>query len=149
VIVAGNEVNAMLHTGVPHLGYKNAAIVVAALMLILAAGPLSMFMTKLRSLRTWGILRYGPLAAVVGSEFERKWVDKAGDVDAGALEVSDFSAMTDLYQVAERVYQVDDLPFHWKDLTPVVVAAVIPFIPAALMTVPLKDILQAVKALLL
>jgi hypothetical protein len=149
VIVAGNEVNAMLHTGLPHLGYKNAAAVVALLMLVLAAGPLSMFITKLRTIRTLGMLRYGPLAAAVGSEFERKWVDKTGGVDARALEVSDFSATTDLYQVAERVYQVSDLPFHWKDLTPVAVAAVVPFIPAALMTVPLKDILQAVKALLL
>jgi hypothetical protein len=150
VIVAGTEVNGMLHAGVPHLGYQYAAATVAGVMVVLAAGPLSMFIAKLRNFRLMGMLRYGPLASAVAAEFEKKWLDsKDNKIDATALEASDFSAMTDLYQVAGNVYDIGDVPFHWKDLIPVVVAAAIPFIPAALMTVPLKDILEAVKALVL
>src|SRR5688572_2940315 len=149
VIVAGNEVNSMLQTGVPHIGYQNAFFAVAVLMLVLAAGPLSMFIMKLRDLKLRGMLQYGPFAAAVATEFEKRWLQKARHVDVKTLEVSDFSAMTDLYQVASNVYEVDDFPFHWKDLIPVVIWSMIPFVPAALMTVPLSDILQNVKALLL
>jgi hypothetical protein len=149
VIVAGREVNAMLHAGVPHLGYRYAAAAVAAVMVILAAGPLCMFIAKLRNFRLMGMLRYGPLATAVATEFERKWLDSQNKIDATALEASDFSAMTDLYQVAGNVYDIDELPFHWKDLIPLVIAAGIPFIPAALLTVPLKDILETLKALVL
>jgi hypothetical protein len=57
--------------------------------------------------------------------------------------------MTDLYQVVGNVYQVTDLPFGLRDLSPIVIAALIPFIPLVLMTVPLAEILQTVKSLLL
>ena len=149
VIVAGTEVNAMLRDGIPHLGYQYAAVAVAAVMVILAAGPLSMFIAKLRNFKLQGMLRYGPLATAVATEFEKKWVDSRDKIDATALEASDFSAMTDLYQVVGNVYDVNELPFHWKDLIPLVIAAAVPFIPAALMTVPLQDILDTVKALVL
>ena len=115
VIVAGTEVNAMLHEGVPHLGYQYSAVLVAGLMVILAAGPLSMFIAKLRDFKLQGMFRYGPLAASVATEFEKKWLDSRARIDASALEASDFSAMTDLYQVAGNVYDVDDLPFHWSE----------------------------------
>jgi len=51
--------------------------------------------------------------------------------------------------VVGNVYDGTDLPFSLKDLTPVVVAALIPFIPVVLLTVPLAQILQTVKSLLL
>jgi len=57
--------------------------------------------------------------------------------------------MTDLYQVVGNVYEVMDIPFGLKDLTPVVVASLIPFVPVVLMTVPLSEIVQTVKSLLL
>jgi len=149
-IVAGREMNRMLLMGdSAPIGYRNAAIVVMVLVLALSAGPLLMFTTKLRDTRLRGMLQYGRLGSAVGTEFEQKWVSRKGDVDASALEVPDFSAMTDLYQVVENVYQVTDLPFSLKDLTPVVVAALIPFIPVVLLTVPLSEILQTVKSLLL
>jgi hypothetical protein len=95
------------------------------------------------------MLHYGRLGSAVGAEFEQKWISRKVDIDASALEVPDFSAMTDLYQVVGNVYQVTDLPFGLKDLTPVVIAALIPFIPVVLMTVPLAEILNTVKSLLL
>jgi hypothetical protein len=95
------------------------------------------------------MLQYGRLGSAVGAEFEQKWISRKGDVDSGALEVPDFSAMTDLYQVVGNVYEVTDLPFGLKDLTPIVIAALIPFVPVLLMTVPLAEIANTVKSLLL
>jgi len=149
-IVAGTEMNRMLRLGESTpFAYRNAAIIVVVLVVVLSAGPLVMFVTRLRDTRLRGILHYGKLGSEVGAEFEQKWLSKKGDADMSALEVQDFSAMTDLYQVVGNVYDGTDLPFSLKDLTPVVVAALIPFIPVVLLTVPLAQILQTVKSLLL
>jgi hypothetical protein len=150
VIVAGTAMNRMLRLGESStLAYRNSAIVVVVLMVALAVGPLLTFVTRLRNTRLRGMLHYGRLGSAVGAEFEQKWISRKVDIDASALEVPDFSAMTDLYQVVGNVYQVTDLPFGLKDLTPVVIAALIPFIPVVLMTVPLAEILNTVKSLLL
>jgi len=149
VIVAGTAMNRILRLGESPLLSRNAAIAVVGLVLLLSAGPLLMFATKLRDTRLRGMLQYGKLGSAVGTEFEQKWVNRKESVDASALEVSDFSAMTDLYQVVENVYEVMDIPFSLRDLTPVVVAALLPFIPVVLMTVPLAEIFQTVKSLLL
>jgi len=131
------------------MAYRNSAIAVVVLVLILSAGPLLMFVTKLRNTRLRGMLHYGKLGSAVGAEFEQKWISQKENVDTGTLEVPDFSAMTDLYQVVGNVYEVMDIPFGLKDLTPVVVASLIPFVPVVLMTVPLSEIVQTVKSLLL
>jgi len=150
VTVAGTEMNRLLRTGESSpMAYRNSVIVVLVLVVLLAAGPLLMFVTRLRNTRLRGMLHYGRLGSAVGAEFEQKWINRKEDVDASALEVSDFSAMTDLYQVVGNVYEVKDIPFGLRDLIPVVVAALIPFIPVVLMTVPLTQILQTVKSLLL
>jgi hypothetical protein len=150
VIVAGTAMNHALRSGVSSpLAYRNSAIAVVVLVLLLSAGPLLMFVTKLRNTRLRGMLHYGRLGSAVGAEFEQKWISQKENVDTGTLEVPDFSAMTDLYQVVGNVYEVMDVPFGLKDLTPVVVAALMPFVPVVLMTVPLSEIVQTVKSLLL
>jgi Protein of unknown function (DUF1269) len=45
----------------------------------------------------------GTLASDVGRQFERKWLTRTEAIDAGALEVPDFSATTDLYQKSMTV----------------------------------------------
>ena len=149
-IAAGTEMNRVIRLGeASPLAYRNSAIAVVVLVVVFTAGPLLMFTPRLRNTRLRGMLQYGRLGSAVGTEFEQKWINRKEEVDAGSLQVSDFSAMTDLYQVVGNVYEVADIPFGFKDLTPVVVAALLPFIPVLLMTVPLSQILQTVKSLLL
>jgi hypothetical protein len=131
------------------LAFKNVAIGVVILVVVLAAGPPTVFMKKLRKAKARGIFHYGSLAHAVGEEFERKWLDRAPAVDESALEVEDFSATTDLYAIVANVYEVKDVPYSWKDLANLVVAALLPFVPVALMAAPLEDILKALAKLLL
>jgi hypothetical protein len=149
VIVAGTEMNRILRGVQSPTASRNAAIAVVVMVIILAAGPLMTFVPRLRETRIRGMLRYGRLGSALGAEFEQKWVSRKEDVDVSALEVPDFSAMTDLNQIVGNVYQVSSLPFSVRDLFPLVVSALIPFIPVVLMTVPLAEIFQTVKSLLL
>ena len=65
------------------------------------------------------------------------------------MEVQDFSATTDLYAVAENVSEMRELPFTLRDLIgPIGVSAMLPFIPLALLAMPLEVILSGVAKLL-
>jgi hypothetical protein len=148
-IAAGSAANLALHYNASPLAFKNVAIGVVVLVVVLAAGPPTVFVKKLRKAKRRGIFHYGTLAHAVGDTFERKWLDRAPAVDESALEVGDFSATTDLYAVVANVYEMKDVPYSWRNLANLVLAALMPFVPVALMAVPLKDILEALAKLLL
>jgi hypothetical protein len=148
-IAAGSAANLVLHHNAAPLAFKNVAIGVVILVVVLAAGPPTVFMKMLRKAKARGIFHYGALANALGAEFERKWLDRAPAVDERALEVGDFSATTDLYAVVANVYEMKDVPYGWKDLANLVLAALLPFVPVALMAVPLEDLLTALAKLLL
>jgi hypothetical protein len=148
-IVAGTEMNLTLKAGQPPLDFKNAAIGVAVFVAALGAGPLLVFFANLQGLKRRGILEYGALGREVGAEFERRWLHRAARPDGNALETSEFSAMTDLYQVVANVHEMKPLPFGWRDLIPLLLAGLLPFVPVALMAVPLKDMIGALTKLLL
>jgi hypothetical protein len=146
-IVAGTEMSAVLRTGQPFIGYRNGAIAVAVLAVIMAAGPLTVFVGCLRAEKARGTFNYGALGRDLGFVFERKWFARNRTMDSTVLEVEDFSTTTDLYQVVRNVYEMKDVPFSLSSLQFLLVAAMLPFVPVALMAVPLKEILLALVKL--
>lgn len=148
-IVAGREMNQALRLGQPPPEFKNVAIAVVDFVLLLAAGPLFTFVAKLRTTKSLGVFRYGALGGNVGKEFERKWLDRSEGFAEPPLDSDDFSAMTDLYQVVGNVHQIKDVPFGMRDVYNLVIMALLPFVPVALMAVPLTEIFQYLMKLLL
>jgi hypothetical protein len=148
-IVAAAEIDLIFRNAITYPGFKKPAMGVVGFVLLLALGPLLTFFARLREARAQGIFRYGALVRYIGAEFERKWLDRTVTFDASDLDLNDFSAMTDINQVAGNVYQMNAFPFGWRDVMHLILAALVPFIPVALMTVPLSDILEALEKLLL
>jgi len=74
-------------------------------------------------------------------QFEWKWLHRADGLDEGVLEVPDFSATTDLYQVVANVYDMNTIPLDLKNLIPLIVATLLPFGPVVLMAVPPLDLI--------
>ena len=148
-IVAGAVANRVVYTGASPLAFKHVVVGLLVCVLALSAGPLIIFFRKLRAVKRRGTFEYGALGGAVGRQFEQRWLDRAGGVDAGALEAPDFSATTDLYQVVANVYEMDALPFGLKSLSEPVIATLLPFVPVALMAVPLDVILKDIAKLLL
>ncbi len=148
-IAAGNAASRVLYSGASLLAFKHVAIGLVVFILALSAGPLTVFIRKLRAAKRHGMFEYGALACAVGRQFERKWLGRAGGVDESALDAQDFSATTDLYQVVSNVYEMDSLPFGLKNLSELVVVTLLPFVPVALMAVPFDVILESIAKLLL
>jgi len=118
-------------------------------LVVLFAGPLTIFVKKLRQTKTRGIFEYSALTQAVGTQFEASWLRQEGVVDETSLHVQDFSATTDLYSIADNVYEMREFPFTLRDLIgPIAVSAMLPFIPLALLAMPLEVILRGAVKLL-
>ncbi len=125
-----------------------AVAALAALGLLIFAGPTLLFAHRLVEERRKGALAYGRLADELGRQFERRWLDRP-PVEAEALSVPDFSATTDLYSVAANVYALRLAPIDRDSLVALLLALLLPFAPVALMAAPVGQLLKVVKSLLL
>jgi ABC-type multidrug transport system fused ATPase/permease subunit len=148
-VVAGSIANRQINQGTQTFDWKNLVGGLMIFLLILFAGPMAIFLRKLRETKRRGIFEYGALARTVGTQFEAKWLRQKENVDETALEVQDFSATADLYAVAANVYAMRQAPFTVRDLIgPVGISAMLPFVPLALLAMPLEVIFRGVVKLL-
>jgi hypothetical protein len=148
-IMAGFVANHVMHTGVPPITYLYPIGGLVVFVILLFSGPLLAFSGKLVQARRHGIFVYGALATAEGRQFEQKWLNRAEGIDESVLEAPDFSATTDLYQVVANVYDMKIIPLDLRDLVPLATATLLPFVPVALMVVPLDVLLQQLTHLLL
>nr|AFK79233.1 conserved hypothetical protein [uncultured bacterium F41-01] len=141
-IVAGFVANHVIHMGVPPTAYLHLIGGLVVCVVILFSGPLLIFSGKLRQARRRGVFAYGALATGEGQQFERKWLNRREGIDESVLEAPDFSATTDLYQLVANVHDMRTFLLDLKDLVPLAIATLLPFVPVALMIVPLDVILR-------
>ena len=149
VVAAGSAATRVYYLGVTLEGIQKTIVGVLILVLIVFVSPLLVFAYKLHRAKMLGIFAYGGLAEGVGRSFEEKWLANYEKYASGALEATDFSATTDLYGVVSNVYEMRVLPFDFRGLITLAVSTLIPFLPVVLMTIPLKEFLQAVMRLLI
>lgn len=148
IIAAGPVANRVLHQDASMDNIQMIVLGLVILVLVLVAGPLIVFVRNLHREKVAGTFKYGLLAQNLGRDFERKWLEHYEKYGDTALEAPDFSATTDLYQVASNVNDMALLPFSLRALASVVVVTLLPFIPVVLMMIPLKVILNEVAGLL-
>jgi len=148
-IVAGFVANHVVHAGVPPKAYLHLVGGLGLGVAILFSGPLLIFSGKLLQAKRRGIFEYGALAIGEGQQFERKWLHRVEGIDESALEVPDFSATTDLYQVVSNLYDMGTVPLDMHSVASLVIATLLPFVQVALMAVPLNVLLQGLANLLL
>jgi hypothetical protein len=118
------------------------------MVLALFAGPLLMLAKPLVALNGRGTLLYGRIATRMGHEFEARWGAGGRPIDAQALGAEDFSATTDLYSIARNVRDINLFVLDVRAITPLVAAALLPFVPLAFVVMPLDEIARvALKAL--
>jgi hypothetical protein len=149
IVVAGSLVNRIAHGGGSILAYHMVVLGFAAVMVMLFAGPVLVFSPKLLEARRQGILEYGSLARRVGVRMEQKWIGPASAVDDGALSAPDFSATTDLYSIVANAYAMNIFPVALVSLGLLIGGALVPFIPAVLMSMSPEAILDKLTSLFL
>ena len=142
-ILAGAIADRVVYQGADLLSFKAHVIGLIVFILIVFAGPLTVFVRRLRETKRRGIFEYGALAIRMGREFESKWLGSNRESKEELLSAPDFSATTDYFAVAANVYEIRNLPFTLKDLIGPVLSALVPFFFVALLKVPFQVVLHS------
>jgi hypothetical protein len=147
-IAAGRSAHLVLVGGtVPtaHLAFNLGLLVFVTLLFV---APLLAFTPTLMQAWRRGEFEYGTLAHRLGDAFEQKWLGGNRKVDDDALGQPDFSATTDLFQVVSNVNAIRFVPISLKDIIPLAIAMLVPFLPVVLLAIPANAIWAGVKSLL-
>jgi hypothetical protein len=148
-IAAGSVATQVLIGGRPLSSFAVLIASVAGVIAILFTLPLLAFSKKLLDMWERGVFEYGALARRVGDEFDRRWVRSRKPIAASSLEVSDFSATTDLYQVVGNVYGLRIVPVDMVSIGLFVGATLLPFGVVAIAALPFDVILKEITSLVL
>jgi hypothetical protein len=147
--IAGTLANMLTYDNRSATALAPFVVATIVVILLLCAGPLLAFVRPLREAQDDAELRYGALATSLGSRFEERWLDKAPDLGPDALAVPDFSATTDLYSVVGQVVDMRIIPLEIKDFAPLLIAAILPFVPIILQQVSLAELLEVIRHVLM
>ena len=146
-VVAGAIADRVVYFGADLVSFKAHMIGLIVFILILFAGPLTVFVKTLRETRRRAVFEYGALANRMGREFEAKWLRGEGQSKQEMLSAPDFSAMTDYFSVAANVYEMRELPFKAKDLIGPIAPALAPFLAVALLKIPFQIVINSLVKL--
>ena len=118
------------------------------LALMVACGPLLLFIRPLYRARLRELPRYHGLALDFVRTFHRKWIEgrPAGEP---LVSTPDLSAWNDLCGAYGSLVQVRLVPFGPRAVIGIVIAAVIPMLPLVAMTMPLTELLAKIARALL
>jgi len=146
-IVAGAVANQVLHdgAGLADFNYMVAGVVVFTVVLFTA--PLLTFSRKLAGIWARGVHDYGKLASDFGRQFELEWFGGGEQARKSMLDRGDFSAATDLYQVADRIHDLRIVPVDLLSVVALAGATLLPFVPIVFIVFPFDALLKGVVGL--
>jgi hypothetical protein len=140
---AGGLANIVLRTGSGVGRYKFEILALIVVSVGLFAGPLFFFYSLLVRTRFRDTLRYWKLWQGQRRQFEPKWLRDMYEYP-DMLAIQDFSEVTDLSQVLERVQQMSIVPFRRAQVWPLLLAAMLPFVVVMSIDVPIEEMILRV-----
>jgi hypothetical protein len=117
----------------------------AAIGVLIAFGPLLVFVPQLGRTRRAGLVELGGLAAKLGRRFRRRWIqgrEFAGDADASD-DAQALAAIASSYH--SSIHQLRILPLYLRDLILLAVATAIPVVPVMVARIPHDDWIQLAR----
>ena len=141
VSLAGGLADLVLTTGARVSSF--VYVIVAAVIFIVAlfAGPLLFFCGLLAKVKQNGELKYRVLWQEQLRQFDQKWSQLTTN-PPDMLSVADFSEATDFSSILERVQQTRLVPIQRKQILPLAIAALLPFVLVLPLLVPIDQILK-------
>jgi len=138
---AGTLANAILWRFASFDSFQYAIAILAAALVALTVGPFLFFNGQLGKAKQRAVLVGGALAGRQLRAFEDKWLGASPPAAEELLRAPDFSAVVDFNPTVVAIQKMNTLLFSPKQLVPLVIAALLPFLPVAAIEIPLKEIL--------
>jgi len=115
---------------------------VVAVLLILFVGPLCFFLPAMVKSKREAIYLYGTLGNHQLEVFEEKWFKLRNTTEKEWLESPDFSSIIDSTSISSRVTEMKVVPFGHGEISGLVMAIVLPFVPIMALGMSWKVIFQ-------
>ncbi|MFZ0313661.1 MAG: hypothetical protein WAL85_13215 [Candidatus Korobacteraceae bacterium] len=147
--IGSNWREQILSAGAHLTTFKIQGVVLLAVILLMAMGPLVFFVPRLTKLRRQGILQYGTLAQIHSTDFHEKWILHRAGHEEEFLAAPEASTLTDYGASYENIEAMQPFPFDKGGFLALALAVAVPMIPAVLAQIPLavalKDLVEAAK----
>lgn len=115
---------------------------VVAVLLLLFVGPLFFFLPAMVKSKREAIYLYGTLGNHQLEVYEGKWLKLRNTTEQEWLESPDFSSIIDSISISSRVTEMKVVPFGHGEISGLVMAIVLPFLPIMAMGMSWKVIFQ-------
>jgi hypothetical protein len=150
-IVAATVLKQVVFGGANLLSFKFALLGLIVFLLVAFVVPLLAFTPVLLKLKKQGLSRYGALVSRHNLAFEARWIDgePAGSAAEQSLGSPDMSSLADLSASYELVQKIRPIPVTKQSIGPLILAALLPLTVVAATRAPFRQILDAIKGLLL
>jgi hypothetical protein len=146
-VIAATWRQDILHHGAHLINFKLPAIILVALTVLVALGPLAFFVPRLAGVRREGILDYGILGQIHSAEFHEKWILHRAGHESEFLTAPESSTLSNYGRAYETIKNMSSFPADKGALYTLAAAVVIPSLPAILAEIPfavvLSDLLKA------
>jgi len=134
----------IVHQGATLRSLAPFLIVAAVVSVAVIAAPLLVFMGKLVLLRRQAILEYTSFATRYTGLFESKWIGQRALGTPDLLGTSDIQSLADLSHGFEIVRQLRAVPLDPRALIPLAIATVLPMLPAVVVAVGLRPLINLI-----
>jgi hypothetical protein len=111
--------------------------------------PLMMFIKPLSNAREAAVFNYYDLASGMNRELVKRVSSRNFKVESEDLDTAHYSTVCDFNGLMSNMLQMKALPFNLKDLIPLWVTIIIPFVPVVLIEIPVVEVLKTLSGLLL
>jgi hypothetical protein len=147
-LLSGIIATQILFEGKSLLSFKVEIIGFVAFFVLFILGPLGMFTPSLLRAKRTGLGEYGMVASRYVQEFEGKWIRGGAPKGEELLGSGDIQSLADLGNSYAIVQEMRVVPFGIRDVTPLVVASVVPLLPLLLTVFSLEELVtQLIKIL--
>jgi hypothetical protein len=147
VLFAGMIADRILFTGARLTDFKVQVFTAAVLLVVLFAGPLTVFAPRLERAKRLGLMAYGTLGERYVREFREKWLLGGAPPDEPLVGSGDIQSLADLGNSYGNAEQTRLAPVSPRLLIAFVVAFLAPFLPLLLSVMPLDKILDQLAGL--
>jgi hypothetical protein len=147
VLFAGMIADRILFTGARLTDFKVQVFTAAVLLVVLFAGPLTVFAPRLERAKRLGLMAYGTLGERYVREFREKWLLGGAPPDEPLVGSGDIQSLADLGNSYGNAEQMRFAPVTPRLLIAFLLAFLAPFLPLLLTVMSLDKILDQLAGL--
>jgi hypothetical protein len=140
-LLSGLIANRIFHHAGKLPMFKWEIVFMTLFLLVVALGPLTVFVPRLMACRRTGLREYGLLASEYVEEFHRKWVLRKAK-DEQFIGSADIQSLADLGNSFDVIREMQPVPFGRPAVIRLAIIILLPLSPLILTVIPVDELLN-------